>query len=34
MLENQKEIETMSLQLKETLNDHIDISLLEILKEN
>jgi hypothetical protein len=34
MLENQKESETMLLQLKETLNDHKDISLPEILKEN
>jgi hypothetical protein len=34
MLENQKELKTMLLQLKETLNDHRDISLLEILKEN
>jgi hypothetical protein len=34
MLENQKESETMLLQLKETLNDHRDISLPEILKEN
>jgi hypothetical protein len=33
MLENQKESETMLLQLKETLNDHRDISLPEILKE-
>jgi hypothetical protein len=33
MLENQKESETMLLQLKETLNDHKDISLPEILKE-
>jgi hypothetical protein len=33
MLENQKESETMLLQMKETLNDHINISLPEILKE-
>jgi hypothetical protein len=33
MLENHKESETMLLQLKETLNNHRDISLLEILKE-
>jgi hypothetical protein len=33
MLENQKESETMLLQLKETLNDHRDISLPDILKE-
>jgi hypothetical protein len=33
MLENQKESETMLLHLKETLNDHKDIILLEILKE-
>jgi hypothetical protein len=33
MLENQKESETMLLQLKETLNDHRDISLPEIFKE-
>jgi hypothetical protein len=33
MLENQKESETMLLLLKETLNDHRDISLTEILKE-
>ena len=33
MLENKKESETMLLQLKETLNDHRDISLLEIFKE-
>jgi hypothetical protein len=32
MLENQKESETMLLQLKETLNDHKDISIPEILK--
>jgi hypothetical protein len=34
MLENQTESETMLLQLKETLNDHRDINLPEILKEN
>jgi hypothetical protein len=33
MLENQKELETMLLQMRETLNEHRDISLLEILKE-
>jgi hypothetical protein len=33
MLENQKESETILLQMKETLNDHRDISLPEILKE-
>jgi hypothetical protein len=33
MLENQKEYETMLLQLKETMNDHRDISLPNILKE-
>jgi hypothetical protein len=33
MLENQKESETILLQLKETLNDHKDISLPEILEE-
>jgi hypothetical protein len=33
MQENQIESETMLLQLKETLNDHKDISLPEILKE-
>jgi hypothetical protein len=33
MKENQKESKTMLLQLKETLNDHIDINLPEILKE-
>jgi hypothetical protein len=33
MLENHKESETMLLQMKETLNDHRDISLPEILKE-
>jgi hypothetical protein len=33
MLKNQKESETMLLQLKETLNDHRDIHLPEILKE-
>ena len=32
MLETHKESETMLLQLKETLNDHRDISLPEILK--
>jgi hypothetical protein len=34
ILENQKEFETMLLQLKETLNDHRDISLPDILREN
>ena len=33
VLENQKESESMLLQLKETLNDHRDINLPEILKE-
>jgi hypothetical protein len=33
MLENQTESETMLLQMKETLNDHRDINLPEILKE-
>jgi hypothetical protein len=33
MLEHQKESETILLQMKETLNDHRDISLPEILKE-
>jgi hypothetical protein len=33
MLEHQKESETILLQMKETLNDHRDIGLLEILKE-
>jgi hypothetical protein len=33
MLEDQKESETILLQMKETLNDHIDINLSEILKE-
>jgi hypothetical protein len=33
MLGNQKDSETMLLQLKATLNDHRDISLPEILKE-
>jgi hypothetical protein len=33
MLENQKKLETMLLQLKETLNGHRNISLSEILKE-
>jgi hypothetical protein len=33
MLEHQKESETILLQMKETLNDHRDISLSEILKE-
>jgi hypothetical protein len=33
MIENQKESETILLHMKETLNDHRDISLLEILKE-
>jgi hypothetical protein len=33
MLENHKESETMLLKLKETLNDHRDISLPTIFKE-
>ena len=33
MLESHKESETMLLQMKETLNDHRDISLPKILKE-
>jgi hypothetical protein len=33
ILENRNKSESMLLQLKETLNDHRDISLLEILKE-
>ena len=33
MLENQTKSETMLLQMKETLNDHRDINLPEILKE-
>jgi hypothetical protein len=33
MIEHQKESETILLQMKETLNDHRDISLSEILKE-
>jgi hypothetical protein len=33
MLKNQKESETLLLQLKKTLNDHRDISLSKILKE-
>jgi hypothetical protein len=33
MLKNQKESETILLQMKETLNDHRDINLSEILKE-
>jgi hypothetical protein len=33
MLKNQKESEAILLQMKETLNDHIEISLSEILKE-
>jgi hypothetical protein len=33
MLENQKELEIMLLQLRETLNDDRDISLPEIFKE-
>ena len=34
MLENEKESEIILLQIKETLNDHRDVSLTEILKEN
>jgi len=33
MLENQNESKSMLLQLKETMNDHRDISLPNILKE-
>jgi hypothetical protein len=33
MLKNQKELETILLKMKETLNDHRDINLLEALKE-
>ena len=33
MEESQKESETILLQMKETLNDHRDISLTKILKE-
>jgi hypothetical protein len=33
MLENHKKSENMLLQMKETLNDHKDISLPEIFKE-
>ena len=33
ILENQKESEDILLQMKETLNDHKDISLSDILKE-
>jgi hypothetical protein len=33
MLEHQKELETILLQMKETLSDHRDIDLPEILKE-
>jgi hypothetical protein len=33
MLKNQKESETILLQMKETLNDHRDINLSEALKE-
>jgi hypothetical protein len=33
MIEPQKESETVLLQMKETLNDHRDINLSEILKE-
>jgi hypothetical protein len=33
ILEKQKESEAILLQMKETLNDHGDISLLDILKE-
>jgi hypothetical protein len=33
MVEPQKELETVLLQMKETLNDHRDINLSEILKE-
>jgi hypothetical protein len=33
ILKNQKESESILLQMKETLNDHRDISLPEVLKE-
>jgi hypothetical protein len=33
ILENQKESKAILLQMKETMNDHRDISLPEILKE-
>jgi hypothetical protein len=33
MLKNQKELEAILLQIKETLNDHRDTSLSKILKE-
>ena len=33
MLKNQKELEAILLQIKETLNDHREMSLSEILKE-
>jgi hypothetical protein len=33
MIESKKESETILLQMKETLNDHKDINLSEILKE-
>jgi hypothetical protein len=33
MLKNQKELDALLLQMKETLNDHKDTSLSEILKE-
>jgi hypothetical protein len=33
VLENQNELETILLQMRETLKDHRDISLPEILKE-
>jgi hypothetical protein len=32
-IKNQKELEAILLQMKETLNDHRDISLSDILKE-
>jgi hypothetical protein len=32
MIEPQKESEIVLLQMKETLNDHININLLEVLK--
>jgi len=33
MLDRQRELETILLQMKETLNDHRDVSLSETLKE-
>jgi hypothetical protein len=34
MLKNQKESETILLHMKETLNDHRDINVSKVLKEN